>query len=213
MFVGHYGVSLAVKKQKQQIPLWLLFLAVQWVDILFCLFVIFGVEHLRIVPGFTAYNPYDLYDMPYTHSLLGSVVCSLVFGFGAAFILWKRAPYLNTAMWLTLAVFSHFLLDVPMHVKDMLLMPGSHTHLGCGLWNHFYLSMGAELVVLLAGLFWFGVKNRNYKFWTLIAVCLALLISTPFMPPPGDTTEFAFTGLSAYLLLAAFAWWAGEKSS
>ena len=33
MFIGHYGPALAAKPIEQRLPLWLLFLAVQWLDI------------------------------------------------------------------------------------------------------------------------------------------------------------------------------------
>jgi hypothetical protein len=34
MFVGHYAAGYAIKKRFQDIPLWLIFIAVQFVDIL-----------------------------------------------------------------------------------------------------------------------------------------------------------------------------------
>ena len=211
MFVGHYGVSLAIKKKETNIPLWLLFIAVQWVDILFCLFVLTGVESLRIIPGFTAYNAFDLHFMPYTHSLLGALLCSLVFGFAAAYFVRPRSAYKKTALWLFVAAFSHFLLDLPMHVKDLLLMPGSEMKFGFGLWNHFYLSMAVELCVFAIGLWIFGVRNRRYPFWILVVLCVTMLVANPFMPPPQSATEFALSALTAYGLLAALAWWA-ERS-
>lgn len=205
MFIGHYGVSFALKKKVQQIPLWLLFIAVQWVDILFFSFVLIGVENLRIIPGFTAYNPYDLYNMPFTHSLLGSLVCSLIFGFVAAAFLRKRMLFAKAVLWLSLAAFSHFVLDLPMHVKDMLLWPGSDVHLGFGLWNHFYASMAIEAIILALGLWYYGIKNRRYPFWILFVLLWAMLIFTPFMPPPGSVVECAITGLVAYLVFVGLA--------
>ena len=83
MFTGHYsfsfaGKALAGKSGEQdsvkRIPLWLLFLAVQWIDVIWSIFVLLGIEKVRIVPGITASNALDLYYMPYTHSLLG-VLC------------------------------------------------------------------------------------------------------------------------------------------
>src|SRR5262252_3483389 len=73
MFVGHYGPSFAGKALDNRIPLWLLFLAVQFVDVLWGIFVLLGIEKVRIVPGITASSPLDLYYMPYTHSLVGGV--------------------------------------------------------------------------------------------------------------------------------------------
>ena len=76
MFIGHYGPSFACKAAKPAIPLWVLFLAVQFVDIVWSILVLLGIEKVRIVPGFTATNPLDLYYMPYTHSLPGAALWS-----------------------------------------------------------------------------------------------------------------------------------------
>ncbi len=85
MFVGHYGVAFAVRSERNQIPLWVLFVAVQLLDFLWAPFVLLGIEKVRMVPGITATNSLDLYYMPYTHSLVGTLIWS-----GAAF------PYLQT---------------------------------------------------------------------------------------------------------------------
>ena len=69
MFTGHYSFSFAGKSAEKRIPLWLLFLAVQWIDVMWSIFVLLGIEKVRIVPGITASNALDLYYMPYTHSL------------------------------------------------------------------------------------------------------------------------------------------------
>ena len=78
MFVGHYGVSFAAKRADRTIPLWTLFLAVQLLDVIWAPLILLGVEKVRIVPGFTATNPLDLYYMPYTHSLVAALVWSVV---------------------------------------------------------------------------------------------------------------------------------------
>ncbi|MGH8003980.1 MAG: hypothetical protein ACRECJ_04585, partial [Limisphaerales bacterium] len=59
MFIGHYGVALGLKKADKSISLGLLFLAVQAVDILWTVFVLLGIERVKIVPGITAANPLD----------------------------------------------------------------------------------------------------------------------------------------------------------
>src|SRR2546421_1142933 len=86
MFVGHYGVSFAAKKAEPSIPLWVLFIAVQLLDVLWAPFVLLGIEKVRIVPGITASNPLDLYYMPYTHSLLATIGWSV-----AAFLVYRLA--------------------------------------------------------------------------------------------------------------------------
>jgi hypothetical protein len=87
MFVGHYGPSLAAKALDKSIPLWVLFLAVQLVDIFWAIFVLLGIEKVRIVPGITATNPLDLYYMPYTHSLVAAVLWSIL-----AMIVFRAIP-------------------------------------------------------------------------------------------------------------------------
>src|SRR5580704_18132825 len=69
MFIGHYGPAFGGKAALRQIPLWVLFIAVQWMDVVWSVFVLTGIEKVRIVPGFTEASPLDLYYMPYTHGL------------------------------------------------------------------------------------------------------------------------------------------------
>jgi len=66
MFAGHYAVSFLVKKAESKLPLWILFLATQLLDILWAIFVLFGIEHYRIVPG--------IYRLAPTRSLLHAVL-------------------------------------------------------------------------------------------------------------------------------------------
>jgi len=53
--------------------LWSLFIAVQLLDVGWSVLVFLGVEKVRIVPGITASNPFDLYYMPFTHSLFAAL--------------------------------------------------------------------------------------------------------------------------------------------
>jgi hypothetical protein len=118
MFVGHYGPSFAVKALDRSIPLWLLFIAVQFVDVLWGIFVLLGIEKVRIVPGITATNPLDLYYMPYTHSLVAATVWA-----GVAAIGYRFVPNLRSwgaAFLVAAAVFSHWILDLLVHVPDLL---------------------------------------------------------------------------------------------
>jgi len=53
MFVGHYGVAFGAKPLTPVVPLWVYFIAVQWLDVVWSILVLLGVEKLHIVPGFT----------------------------------------------------------------------------------------------------------------------------------------------------------------
>jgi hypothetical protein len=101
MFVGHYGPSFAIKSLRPAIPLWLLFIAVQLVDVAWAVLVLLGVEKVRIVPGITAANPLDLYYMPYTHSLVAAIFWSL-----AVAVLVRLLPRMasrSAAVWIGVA--------------------------------------------------------------------------------------------------------------
>ena len=63
MFVGHYGVALAAKPVGKHVPLWVWFIAVQWLDVIWSILVLMGIEKLHIVPGLTEANALDLYYM------------------------------------------------------------------------------------------------------------------------------------------------------
>jgi hypothetical protein len=80
MFIGHYGVSFAAKRFTPRTSLGSLFLSGQLLDVLFSIFVLAGLEQLRIVPGFTAYNPYDLVYMSLSHSFVGSLAWAAIAG-------------------------------------------------------------------------------------------------------------------------------------
>lgn len=118
MFVGHYGVSFAAKPLYRPLPLWLLFIAVQWLDVCWSILVMAGVEKLRVVKGFTQGSDLDLYYMPYTHGLVGALTLSALLGGASALFFRGRRTF-----WVVAAcVFSHWLLDLVVHVRDMPLI-------------------------------------------------------------------------------------------
>ena len=68
MFSGHIGVAFAAKRATPRVSLATLVLAAQWLDVLWPIFLLLGVEHVRIDPGRTRLTPLDFYDYPWTHS-------------------------------------------------------------------------------------------------------------------------------------------------
>src|SRR5262245_5782408 len=210
MFVGHYGVSLAAKRWAPQLSLGWLFLAVQVLDLVFASFVLAGIEKMAIVPGFTAYNPYDLYFMPYSHSLVGALTWSVLLGLLTRALIGRKggAP----AIAIGICVFSHWLLDVPMHTADMPLAGDHSTKIGLGLWRHRDLSLAAELLALSAGaaVWWRatgGLGRARTVTILFLVVLVATLLSTPFVPPLSGPAGFAISALMAYAALAAVAAW------
>src|SRR5215203_685693 len=125
MFVGHDGVGFAVQRMDRQVPLWVLFVAVQLLDVLWAPLVLLGVEKVRIVPGITATNPLDLYYIPFTHSLVAAFAWSAV----------------------ALAVLSHWALDWLVHRPDLPLYDNT-AKVGLGLWNAPAIAFALEAVFL-----------------------------------------------------------------
>lgn len=214
MFIGHYGVSLAAKRYRPGVSLFALFLAVQFLDVLFSVFVLTGVERLRIVPGFTAYNPYDLYRMPYSHSLAGALLWSVLVAIASLLAARRLAPGARVAAAVVMgaAVFSHFLLDVPMHTPDLPLgFSAGSPKIGMGLWNHRFAAIAAELVILSAGglLYLRGTRPKSRGFAVAAGVfgaaLVLLTVATPFMPDPPSAAAFAVQALASYVVLAALA--------
>jgi membrane-bound metal-dependent hydrolase YbcI (DUF457 family) len=119
MFVGHYSASLVAKRVAPRLPLWALLLAAQAVDVAWAVFILTGVESVRIVPGYTATNPLDLYHMPYTHSLPAAALWSVAVALPAW--AWARRSQPPARAWrlawvLGAVVFSHWWLDLIVHV-------------------------------------------------------------------------------------------------
>jgi membrane-bound metal-dependent hydrolase YbcI (DUF457 family) len=211
MFIGHYGASLAAKRLSPRLSLGLLFLAVQLLDVLFSVFVLLGIEKMAIVHGFTAYNPYDLYWMPYSHSLVGALAWSALAA-GCCWLATRRFSSRDrriAAGVLGAAVFSHFVLDVPVHTPDLPLWPGAGApRIGLGLWNYRFATIVAELVVLAAGgLIYFRRSRRRScgaRFATVAFACVLVLLAlaTSFQPDPPSGQAFAIRALVLYFILA-----------
>jgi len=210
MFVGHYGVSFAARSANRRLPLWVWFIAVQWMDVVWSILVLLGIEKLRIVPGFTQANALDLYYMPYTHGLPGSIVVSLVFGaIVAAFVSERRVA---TVLLVAAASFSHWILDLVVHTRDLPLFDNA-AKVGFGLWRHVALSFPLELIVLGFGAFAYAraldlaTAKARYVFWGFIAFLAAMQVYANFGPPPASPSAMAVMALGLYAVLAALAAW------
>jgi hypothetical protein len=209
MFVGHYGVSFATKKLDASIPLWVLFLAVQWLDVVWAPLVLLGVEKVRIVPGFTATNPLDLYYMPYTHSLLAAGLWSL-----AAFVVYRiaRPASARAAALVGLAVFSHWVLDFIVHVPDLPLYDNT-AKVGLGLWNQPIVAFGLEAFLLFGAIALYATLARPRRLGVVVFGLAMLAIHTYvfFGPPPTSAAAAAATALIAYGLFAFVIWLLADR--
>jgi hypothetical protein len=208
MFIGHYGPAFALKPLRKPLPLWVLFLAVQWLDVGWALLVLAGVEKVRIVPGFTEASPLDSYYMPYTHGLLGALLLSLLLGAIVALVL-RAAPW-RVACVVAAAAFSHWLLDLLVHVPDLPLYDDAHK-VGFGLWRHVRISLPVELLSLVLGAWLYARavptqrRSGDRWLWGLVAAMAALELYGSLGPAPDSAAAVAAAALGAYAILALLA--------
>ena len=212
MFTGHYSFSFAGKAAEKRIPLWVLFLAVQWIDVMWSIFVLLGIEKVRIVPGITASNPLDLYYMPYTHSLLG-VLCWSALAYLVC-QLFAQLRGVRTGLIVAGAVFSHWILDLIVHRPDMTLYD-SVGHMGFGLWNYRGAAFALEMVVLFGGamLLYPSAKHKERLLFFASFLALVQVYGTFFMAPPASDHAAAMAAFASYIVLAAIAKWVDGKAN
>jgi hypothetical protein len=210
VFIGHWAPALAVAARRKTPSIATLFVAGQLIDWAFFALVLIGVEHMRFSPGISAMNPMDLYDMPYTHSLLGSM------GFAAVFagVVWRITASRGAALAAGATVLSHWVLDLLVHVPDLTLA-GHPPKLGLGLWNHPALEMPLELG-LTFGALWLYVRARRPapgRVAALAIVLLALQAINWFGPVEANVTAgTSLLAFFAYAVATLSAWWMGKSA-
>jgi hypothetical protein len=220
MFLGHYGVALALKRAEPKLSLGTLFVATQLLDLLWGLFVLLGWEHARIVPGKTAITPLEFYDYPISHSLFGALAWSLV---GAAcYYSWPTRD--TTRHWqasavVGVAVFSHYLLDVLVHLPDLPILGNDSPKLGLGLWNHPVATMIAEFLVFGIGLaVYVALRSKRHpvraaRLSVLLMVLLGTYLASVYGPIPPNMTTVAVSDIVFILLVGTLAAWADRRAS
>ncbi len=153
MIAGHFALAAAVKAREPKIPLWSLMLSTQWLDVVFLPLFLTGIESMEPAPpdaGHTA----PLIHAVYTHSIVGALVLSAVFGWFAARLWGKRAGIILGAVSM-----SHWLLDLIVHRPDMPILPGNIGDLpllGLGLWTFpaAVITLEAAMVIAGFGYYW-----------------------------------------------------------
>ena len=208
MFIGHFGVGLGAKKATPKISLGTLFLAAQFLDLLWPTFLLLGWEHVEIQPGITKMAPLNFTDYPLSHSLVMACLWGALIGM--IYFLIKRQS--KGAFILGLCVVSHWILDLLVHRPDLPLYPGKSPLVGFGLWNHMIIEIFVEGGIFLIGL-WLYIrstepKNKigSYGFWTMITLLVLIHVSNMFGSPPPNVTAIAWAGQLQWIFVL-WAYW------
>ena len=207
MFVGHFAVAFAAKRVAPTVSLGTWFVACELVDLLWPVFLLLGIESVRIAPGTTAFTPLDFDHYPWTHSL---VMCAAwAFAMGALF--WPR--HRAAAAIIALVVLSHWFLDAIVHRPDLPLAPGSDVKIGFGLWNSVPATLVAELALFAAGVGTYLAGSQptdrigRYGLWAIVVLLLVAYVSAAFGPPPPGVAAIAWVGIAGGVVFGALGYW------
>ena len=214
MFIGHFGLAFAAKRAAPRTSLGVTFVAAQLADLFWPIFLLLGVEKVRIVHA--SPNPFltlDFVSYPWSHSLGIELAAGLTLG--ALYFLVTR--YTAGAIVVGLLVPSHWLLDLLVHVQDLTLYPGGLARFGLALWRNPIATVVLELIVYFGGVYVYAGTTRatdrvgRYGLWSLV-IFLLLLYAASFGPPPPSVKALAWTALIGWPL-TAWPWWVDRHRS
>lgn len=204
MFIGHFGVGFGAKKYAPVISLGYLFIAAQFLDLIWPTLLLLNIEHVVISPGITEMTPLDFTDYPVSHSLLMVIGWGIILGV-ISFLFLKKFKY---SIIIFICVISHWFLDLLVHIPDLPLLPAEDTlKLGFGLWNHPYLSVIIEGLIFFTGvILYYKVtkpvnKTGKYLLIFLVSFLVLIQIANIFGPPPPSVNAIAWAGQLQWLFV------------
>lgn len=223
MFIGHYGPAVYDVVRSGKVKLWQAFLAVQAMDIVFCLLVPFGLEGAASLRDGAL-----VFDIDYSHSFVGAILIALV-----AAGLYRLTNRGDTGsmrgFWIIFALaFSHWPLDWLVHRPDLVWVPGSDVYLGLGLWDYAWPTyllevglLGTAIAVWLAktsGPLWTTLAAwitvallSVLHFFSITKTTLDLQAGTLDLSAMSSGTEFAVSGLVFFIGFALWIGWIERK--
>jgi hypothetical protein len=208
MLVGHFGIGFLAKRTAPRVSLGTLVFAAMLADVLWCVFMLAGVEHVRFNPGRGAANYLDAVDVAYSHGLLtlalwGAILASLY---------WLKRRDRWAAWVLFVVVLSHWFLDFVSHNPDMPIAPGLPGRFGLGLWK----SIPGTLIVegglwVIAVVVYARATRARSLLGTLLLWSVAALLVLPWRenisgPPPRDVFSAGVNSLIFFSLVIAWSY-------
>jgi hypothetical protein len=208
MFIGHFGLGLAAKKIDSKPSLGTMFLASQFIDLLWPTFLLLGIETVKVEPGNTAFTPLNFSFYPFSHGLFSVIIWGVLFG--GVYYFFKKS--IKSSIILGALVLSHWILDLFTHIPDLPILPWSEFKVGFGLWNSVLFTVIIEGFIFASGsyLYLTSTKAENKKgsigLWSLLGFLIIIYISNLAGSPPPDQLAIAIVGQSQWLLII-WAYW------
>lgn len=208
MFIGHWAPALAAAAATKRSPrLVTLFVAAQLVDWAFFALALVGIEKMRVDPQASVLVPFDLYHMPYTHSLLATLGWAIGFGLLVLWLTRNRAGALIAG----LVVLSHWFVDWLVHVPD-LTIAGGEEKLGLGLWDRPEIAIPLELGITALAFWWYVRRTKGPIVPPIVlgTILLALQAINWLAPPPPSAGPLLYlSAMAGFAIVTLAAWWVG----
>jgi len=213
MFVGHYAVSLVIKKVEPKLNLGWTFFAVMLLDALLGLFVLLGIEKATIPANYQDLH-YLTFEFPFSHGLVAVLIWS-----GLTFVLFKwlwrrKTNATKISVLMAVAVLSHFLLDAIVHISEIPLLAQDSLKIGLGLWNNLWAALGLEVLITLAGLcIYIKAKTKlrlRAKIGIPILIGFLILFTVggqAFSPAPPNVAGPAASWIGMTIVIALIGYW------
>jgi hypothetical protein len=163
MYAAHFAAGLAIKSRVPKAPTWALLVGAFIPDFIWVVMANRGIE------------PTDLrvFFDDWSHSLAMTAVWATLF----ALMFLRRERRVVLAVWM--AVFSHFLLDFPIHPKFLALYPHSSLHVGIalsgtiGAMKYWWVQMC--VLAALTPVYALGARRLGFQTNLIAASCIVLL--------------------------------------
>lgn len=203
MFIGHVGAAMVAKPLAPRVSFGTLLLASLFIDLLWSILLLLGLEQVEIVPGLMRLSPMDFTHYPISHSLLAVTGWGLLLGL----LYWVRGRNKRSSLLVGLLVVSHWLLDLIVHRPDLPLAPGQSPRFGLGLWDSLPLTLAVEGGMFLIGLLLYVRSTRPenrigvWALWSLMFVLVGIYLANLFGPPPPDAKAIGYAGLGMWLFV------------
>jgi membrane-bound metal-dependent hydrolase YbcI (DUF457 family) len=208
MFLGHFAVGLALKRVAPRTSLGALTAAAEWLDLLWPILLLLGWERVRIEPGNTALTPLAFDSYPISHSLAMAAAWGILLG--GLYLLRTGRP--GAALWIGVAVVSHWVLDWITHRPDLPLLPGYPTKVGLALWNSIPATVVVESTMFAAGV-WIYVRTTracdrmgSINFWVYVLALATIYVANLVGPPPPNPRAVAIVTLGLWAVPLWAAW-------
>jgi hypothetical protein len=207
MFIGHYAVGLASKQFAPRSSLAALIAAPILLDLIWPLFLLFGWEHVSIVPNANPFLRLQFDSYPISHGLIAVLGWATLY----ASIYFGVTRYLAGTIAIWIGVASHWLMDYVVHRPDLQLYAQSRQY-GFGLWQHRWITMALEFGLFAIAIWMYQRRTRakdtigRYAFAAFVGCLLLAYAAAAFGPPPSSVKKLAVITLLTSLAIP-WAWW------